>query len=367
VMIKKLITIYLKKKMTGLRVNRLDQDLGLVDLPELLLINDQIIESIDYLIICAGFEDRAVRYLKELIERKIRLTVIIVNYSPFIVENKSDEVTELCELSGLEYVQVEYDRQQPTGAGDRIIEFVKNENSKLHIDISGMSRLLVIQLLEAVSRKRNSFVNVFIIYSEAEYYHPDENDFKSRNHEGENEAGDLVVFITSGVFEILVLPELASTSLHNQPIRLIAFPSFNSYQMLSLRVEIQPSYMTVIHGIPPNDKNSWRRDAIKELNHIDGIQNIEQCDVSTFDYKDTYKILLEQYDKYSDMEKLFISPTGSKMQSVVIGILRSYLSDIQVVYPLPMSFTEPQDYTKGVKETYFLDLSVFPKMNSDRN
>ena len=66
--------------------------------------------------------------------------------------------------------------------------------------------------------------------------------------------------------------------------------------------------------------------------------------------------LLDIYDKYSVMERIIIAPTGSKMQTVAVGIFKAFMDDIQIVYPTPRLFPEPKEYTKGARQLYILNL-----------
>jgi hypothetical protein len=59
------------------------------------------------------------------------------------------------------------------------------------------------------------------------------------------------------------------------------------------------------------------------------------------------------------MQKFVLAPTGSKMQAVAVGIIRTYLDDIQIAYPTINIFSNPSDYTHGVKQMYLLPLSSY--------
>ena len=61
----------------------------------------------------------------------------------------------------------------------------------------------------------------------------------------------------------------------------------------------------------------------------------------------------------SERERLLVSPTGSKMQAVAVGLFRAIQGDIQIVYPTPKEFRAHDDYTRGVRQLYSLPLSVF--------
>jgi hypothetical protein len=77
------------------------------------------------------------------------------------------------------------------------------------------------------------------------------------------------------------------------------------------------------------------------------------------DYRNTLKLLLELYARYAATYKIIVSPTGSKMQSVAVGLACGFLKDIQVVYPTPQSFPKPSNYTKGIRNVYQLSLARF--------
>ncbi|HLP48407.1 MAG TPA: hypothetical protein VK469_20875, partial [Candidatus Kapabacteria bacterium] len=168
------------------------------------------------------------------------------------------------------------------------------------------------------------------------------------------------MFISAGVYEVTIVPELASIVMYGQPVRLVTFPSFNIDQLASLKGDIQPYSFNFIHGIPPSPENAWRPEAIKKLNHIEDIKmNREDLEASTLYYEETLEHLLKIYDEYNYLERIFIAPTGSKMQAVAVGIFRTFMNDVQIVYPTPREFSSPKRYTEGIKTIYRLDLNNF--------
>lgn len=130
-------------------------------------------------------------------------------------------------------------------------------------------------------------------------------------------------------------------------------------QFAAVTAEIQASGITIINGTPPRAENQWRKDAIRQLNGIDSLREKEEFDTSTFDYRETLRLLLDLYGRYGATQKIVVSPTGSKMQSVAVGLACGFLRDLQVVYPTPQSFPTPSNYTTGVSNVYQLSLSAF--------
>jgi hypothetical protein len=44
------------------------------------------------------------------------------------------------------------------------------------------------------------------------------------------------------------------------------------------------------------------------------------------------------------------------MQAVAVGLFRSALYDVQIVYPTPQIFTAPHEHTVGIRQLYKVDL-----------
>jgi len=344
-----------------MKIPRLDEKLHNLSLPQLKVENEIDFKSGDILVVSAGFEDRTKKVLEQIVEREVKdILVVVILYKPLVTENKSNELLELCKKGGLDTIEFSYDREHPEGAGVDIFNHMSNQTGNLWIDISGMSRLLIIQVINKIKEHKTDFSSIKILYSEAEEYPPSKDEVSKALKERVEGHSDMVMFLSSGVFDVSILPELSSIALQGQPIRMVAFPTFSYDQFLALRSIIQPSYSTIINGHPPSEDNYWRLDAIRNLNEIDKIVHKEEYTVSTLDYRETYKLMTEIYAKYGTMEKLVIAPTGSKMQTVGLALVRTHLNDIQIVYPTPKSFVNPGAYTKGVKAVYSLDLSDFP-------
>lgn len=342
------------------RVKRVDDKLREIKKPELEQIDSLFIEKKDALILCAGFEDRALSTLKQqTISGNSGFTVFAFRYLPYVKENKSEEIKELCEKNAINMVELIYDRQNPAGVCNNLISLLTKIDGNIYIDISAMSRLLIVQLIVCLRRSHRGLENVIILYTEASEYPPKEDEVGSVITESGSDSVYRIMFISSGVFEVTIVPELSSVSLPGQPIRLVTFPSFNRDQLAALRGELQPSSFSFIHGIPHLSENAWRPKVIKKLNHIEEISQREDMNASTLDYRETLDRLLEIYSKHGVMERIILSPIGSKMQSVAVGLFKAFIDEIQIVYPTPRSFVSPSKYTQGVRASYILNLKSF--------
>jgi len=340
-----------------MRVSTLPDQLTERAWPELAVGLTAVPTPVDTLVLCAGFEDRSAAVLRRAVLAGARgFNVICLDYLPAVAENRREEVIQLCRDADARHELVVYDRESPAGAAERLFDAVKGSGN-IHLDISGMSRLLIVQavvfaLREALASRTQ------IWYAEAEQYPPTRAQVEKELAEAADPLA-VAMFLSTGVFGVTVVPELSSVAMQGQPIRLIAWPSWNAMQVAALCGELQASSYTMLHGQPPRAENDWRLDAIKSLNHIGALASLEERTTSTLDYRETLSTLLELYRLHAQREKLVLAPTGSKMQSVAVGIMRAWFHDVQVVYPTPKTFTAPSEYTRGVREFYSLPLAAF--------
>lgn len=334
---------------------RADELLAAVEWPQLQKSSSTLTVT-DALITCAGFEDRALAFLESAVNANSRgFLVVGIDYRPEVAENRMSKFDELAARAGARTRRITYERQEPESSREILAPAADAE--RIFVDISGMSRLLIVQLVAAGVRE-GLLHKMVVIYTEAQEYPPTRAEVEDRLA-GEEDYLGILNFISSGVFAITIVPELSTVSMQGQPIRLIAFPSFNPTQFAAVCAEIQASFFSIVNGVPPRQDYSWRRTAIRKLNNIDSIREKEEYDVSTLDYRETLRLLLDLYRQHGAVEKFVISPTGSKMQSVAVGLACGFLRDLQIVYPTPRSFPTPSNYTTGVTATYWLSLEPF--------
>lgn len=341
---------------------RLDRRLNSFPMPPIKSIEKIEMGDGDLFITAAGFEDRCMAALEmaTIYDIKGDKKFLIFEYLPFIKENNILKIKKLLDRPNYKLSVYQYNREAPYGVFNDLIKQINRIEGNIFIDISGMSKLLIVQLLNLMGKSDRRYSKTTIIYTMANEYPPSIKEVEEVIDELEDKP---IALLSSGVYDLCIVPELSSIYMAGQPIRLIVFPSFNTQQISALRNEIQASYFSIINGIPFLEKNKWRTKIIRTLNNIDQIQQKEEHYISTFDYAETLRTLLKIYDQYSVSDKLLIAPTGSKMQTVAVGILRNYLKDIQIVYPMPRTFPKPHNYTKGVLQTYELDLNRFSDFN----
>ena len=331
--------------------------------PQLETVSRFVLSAEDCLVLCGGFEDRATAILENAAANEVPFNVVLILYEPEVAGNRADAIRKICQDGRINLVELSYDRQEPAGFGYTLLETLPTGSGRVFIDISGMSRLLIVQVLVALQESPKEFSNCFIAYTEAQTYPPTEEQANTSLTESDSNPSFSIFFLSSGVFDVTLVPELSSSAPAGVHTRLVAFPSLDSHQLTALRAELQPSRLSFIEGVPPAPGNNWRLEVIAKVNRLDEIQNAERYPISTLYYQKTLSRLLKIYAEHNVHERLLISPTGSKMQAVAVGIFRSIVKDVQIVYPTPHDFLNPEKYTQGIGRMHLLSLEAFSKNN----
>lgn len=342
-----------------------DEKLAALSKPSLKTVEQFRFTAEDWLVVCAGFEDRALGVLQNAVSTRTGFNVLLIHYQPFLKENRTDIIRRICECEGIKVVEVVYNRQEPSGFGSLFIDKLNACQGRIFVDISAMSRLLIVQILVALGMQRNGFTRTWIVYAEAGSYSPTQLEAKAEMEKSKSDPTFSILFLSSGIFEVTVVPELSSFALAGAQTRLIAFPSLDAHHLMALRAEIQPSRFSFIEGVPPSAQNRWRQGVIAGVNKLDQYQNAERFQTSTLDYRETLDRLLGLYSEHTIRERLLVSPTGSKMQTVAVAIFRARVRDVQIVYPTPHGFHKVDGYTSGIGTLHLLSLAPFSALPSE--
>jgi len=125
----------------------------------------------------AGFEDRALSFLETAVLNKVKIDkAIIIKYEPFEKKNKIEQFTDLLNKLSINSSEVTFDRYDPQLFSQSISRYLEGlGNYHILVDISGMSKFLIIILLNSLRNHRNELT---IVYTEAKIYHPTKDEFE---------------------------------------------------------------------------------------------------------------------------------------------------------------------------------------------
>jgi hypothetical protein len=329
--------------------------MGQMNWPEATAVTGPTLGPSDTLILAAGFEPRILGLLDAAVAAGSRsFEVVAINYTPADASNRYADVIARCEQAGASHRVVPYDRVDPGGIADQVLSQIAAGRS-VHLDITGMTHLLTVQMVVGLLESAGSSFSVW--YTEADEYPPSRQDIENKLPNPDDPMA-LAMFLSSGVLELCVVPELSSVEMQGQPMHVVAFPTWNPMQLATLCSDVHASAFTLFHGRPPRPDLEWRLDAIERLNRTDSIKSRDDIVVSTLDYRETLRALLHLYSSHARREKIVVAPTGSKMQTVAVAIFRSWFPDTQIVYPPPAEY-ESKRYTHGVRALWRLPLNTF--------
>lgn len=319
-----------------------------------------------------GFEDRAFACLNDALKLGKKFDrAIAIEYKPWKKRNKKEEYRKKLEKldipdENIEWIVYHRDRPEEFLRDLSKIREIVSLTSNVVIDISAMSKLLIMVLLQGL---RDLDINLTLVYAEAEVYHPTKEKFKTERKKNEKETEALPTFLTTDLYGIVTTTSLSTTAMQGHPLMMVAFPTFNHRELMALVNEITPKHLVLLDGRPHEAHNHWRLEAIKRLNR-EIRKELSNGDadygdgkvVSTFDYKETVTALEEIYQPCKYDRKIIVAPTGSKLQTFGVFLFKQMHPDIQIIYPVTKKFSET--YTEGYKAIWEISMPSFSEFIS---
>lgn len=237
----------------------------------------------------------------------------------------------------------------------KIIAGCKSSGTRLKIvfDISVCSSM---PLLIALKILFEYDIDLHILYSEAEIYHPTSKEWEIEKDKHIKEEG---FGIAKGVGNVIPSPEHPGDRKDNLPERVFVFPTFKPERVIAILHDIDPSiaiapakHVIWFVGQPHLHENEWRIDAVKEINKI--TDDTQHMLVSTFDYKATISALNGQWEKCKKYH-ITIAPLGSKLQAIGITLFWLMHQEISMIFAVPEQYNAKQ-YSDGCLDMWYIPL-----------
>jgi hypothetical protein len=261
-------------------------------------------------------------------------------------------------------VEIDYDASAPHSIENAIQVTFHDELSKtgeIVVDISAMTKLLILITLIKLRSFRGT---VRIVYSEAEDYCPDFEDYEK----SKKSMKTIAKFPSRGFESVVRTRSLGSVRMQGQPVSMVAFTSFNEQLVRHMLGTISPHRLLFINGRPPRRDYKWREVATQEIHN----QLIEEYSAdnaldrkgllkrvaSTLDYRETYTRIDEIYSQFGTHERIICAATGSKMQTVGLFLAKLAHPDIHIEYPTPNSYFV-EGISLGVRRVHEIVLPQF--------
>ena len=241
----------------------------------------------------------------------------------------------------------------------QILRRVSTEESipNITFDISVCSSKLLLTVLKILFEFD---INLKIVYSEAEVYHPtkDESEQDIDKWMREEDSG-----LTMGVSTVFIPKEYSGRNIDGLPEALVGFLTFKPERVKKIMSYVDetlfkdPKRIFWVVGIPHLAENTWRIELVERINKdvIDQSKGAPIYHISTFYYKETLKKLYEIYETHSTQYHINIAPLGSKMQLIGVALFHHMRPDATIVFAPPQKYNAEQ-YSEGYIERWKFDL-----------
>jgi len=301
------------------------------------------------LIVAAGFEDRAMRVLETLKSRSIP-RVVLVRYPEGIKENDDTFNVMTKMLSGVrrhpEVEIVTLDLQHPdeylAKLKTALIRWRPDAVGEVWIDVSALAMHGICTSLAAI-RAALPGLAVQVLYTEAAAYHPTK---------AEVAKGDSAIAALSKEMAGNLIPKQFAGASSSVSTCLVVFAGYEKHRSVGVVDELNPSRLVLVYGEPPGNEMRWRLQWSKKLHEqLHTSRQTASELVSTLDPLASLTLLNSYYGYLFADHNIAVSPICSKMQAVACYLFWERYRDVQLVFPLPVTYL-PGSFSSGYRKTY---------------
>lgn len=226
------------------------------------------------------------------------------------------------------------------------------------IDITGLSNRSLFGALDIAAQSNH---RVFLAYTEPERYWPKQEDLielkKQLGKKSLEELVDKAEWLFGYEHHVELVEGHEGYDSPGQGPALIAFLPFKSARLAAILGQESYSEMLFIAGKPRLKENSWRFEAVKEINRF-LTRDWPVVEMSTFSYRKTIHHvsnlllsnpgLLQRYDVH-------LAILGSKLQTVGCWAISSLLTSVTVVTSRPEKYF-PESFSEGIGVSWIFEL-----------
>lgn len=314
----------------------------------------ELVDDCDVLVLAAGFEARARRML-ELMEGRVPKKVVAVHYpTGGIAQNDEtfEYVKSALRESDAVVVEVRLDATRPDEYSDAVKEVFyawrPDTTGEIWIDISALPMQGICATLAAV-REVMPGVTCRVVYTEARVYYPTSDQVKV-------DTGGHAPEALSKEMSTNLIPKRFGGASSEVLTCLIVFAGYEAHRSYGVVDELNPSKLVLVYGRPVRADLEWR------LSWSSGIhQELKKARptaeeiVSTLDPLETLVLLSRYYDYLFADHNVAVSPICSKMQCIGCYLFWERFRDVQLVFPLPITYL-PREFSSECGQTFLFEL-----------
>jgi hypothetical protein len=323
------------------------------------------------LLIPEGFEERSLGILQSLAQRGIRIPRILIGrYMKDGDLNK--KYRERFEARAEELAPHAWDVIENHDNGIWVQDALKRiSEPAVALDITGLSSRGIFGALDALSC---AHVDATIMYTEAAHYWPNRKDWEeikmelSPDYSNASELADRAdesEWLYSGRnFHVGLIEghegyDVAGTT------ALVAFLPFNAGRLAAVMSHAEYSEYLFIAGKPRLPANTWRLDALKQINSV-ATREWQVIEMGTFGYRDALTqmaTLLFSSGSLSHRCDIHLAPMGSKLQTIATWALSRITRAVTMVTGTPSRYF-PERYSEGIGAAWVFPF-IRPNINMD--
>lgn len=342
------------------------------------------------LIVAAGFEERSLRVIEKMAPH-LPKRLVVVQYPPGIRENDATAVrveAVLNQLSAAVAVDtVVMDARRP----DDYLQLLRATLSKCRpdavgeawVDVSALPMQGICTTLAAV-RETLPALGVRVLYTEARAYFPTKREVAAVNSlsvsldnqlRGDGSGSGAVTArraphakgasaLAPDRQDLLVMPAMSQEMSGNLIPKhfagssgetatcLIVFAGYEKHRSIGVVDELNPSKLVLVFGQPQRQELKWRMAWSEKLHEqLAANRPTAREIVSTLNPLEALSMLNKFYGFMFADHNIAVAPICSKMQGVACYLFWERYRDVQLVFPLPVSYL-PRRFSAGVGETY---------------
>lgn len=326
-------------------------------------------ERCGLLIAAAGFEERSRTVLESVELEKLR-GLLLLRYKSDIPENEASYIRVKQHLAHQEFSgairEIQFDILNPVGLQREmrgsIEELATRDGAEILIDISGLPMHMICVLLHS-ARAMGRGRKIGLLYTSAKSYFPKYEEFRRLAQKSKDYRIDLLPpSMSTEMRENLIIDTFSGFRAKDSATCLVLFAGYETHRSIGVVEHVNPTRLVLVYGRPGAESLKWRIEMSKRLHA--GVAESRSASVeivSTLDAQESLDILENYYEMLFDDHNFVIAPVCSKMQTVATYLTWEKYRDIQLVFPMPISYL-PGRFSTGSDATYVFDLPGTPSL-----
>jgi hypothetical protein len=312
------------------------------------------------LIVAAGFEPRARRALEMLGSHPLK-RVVLVRYAEGIGENDENFDRMLAAVRVVEHtgavVPLTLDPRRPDDylqeLKECLLKWRPDATGEIWVDITALPMQGICATLAAVRGALPGLV-VRVLYTEAEEYFPTKSEIS---------RGEMPLAALSQEMSGNLIPKHFGGSSTAVATCLIVFAGYEKHRSIGVVDELNPSRLVLVFGEPVREGLKWRLTWSRKLHDsLHESRPTASETVSTLNPLESLRVLNAYYGFLFADHNIAVSPICSKMQCVASYLFWERYRDVQLVFPLPVTYL-PFRFSRGHRNTFQFTLPTIAEVS----